>query len=68
MEDLSKSTVSKGIFYDGFKKGAAPGKAPAERSMQTVKAPKGKSDSAKGRMLYPASSPNTAQSMRKPLG
>lgn len=63
---MSMPTVSKGIFYDGFKKGANQGQTPAERSMQTVTADGGKKESALGRMIYQAKSPNTAQSLRKP--
>lgn len=65
---MAESTVSKGIFYEGFKRGAGQGTPPVERSMQTVTAPTGAKETVKGRMVYPASSPNTAQSMRKPLG
>lgn len=38
------------------------------RSPQTVKPPEGKKDSARDRILYPATRPNTTQSMRKPFG
>lgn len=38
------------------------------RSPQTVKLPAGKKDSARDRILYPATRPNTTQSMRKPFG
>lgn len=64
----TKPTESRGIFYEGFKKGAREGRSAPERSPQTVSAPAGNTESALGRMLYPASKPNTAESMRKPFG
>jgi len=64
---LADTTISKGIFYEGYKKAAGQGKSPGTRSMQTVTAADGKKESAKGRMLYPASAPNTADKMRKPF-
>lgn len=63
---MSWPTVSKGIFYPGYNKAKSEGKAPATRSMQTVSANGGKKESARSRMLYPAASPLTAESMRKP--
>lgn len=64
---VSEGTVSKGIFYEGFKKGMSEGKSAKERSMQTVVAPAGKADTVESRMVYPASNANTADKMRKPV-
>lgn len=57
-------TVSKGVFYKGFTTAQSP--MPSERSMQTVKPSKSSPQTVKGRMVYPASSPLTAEGMRKP--
>ncbi len=65
---MSWPTVCKGIFNKGLNKGKSQGKSPSERSPQTVKTPAHTAQTAEGRMLYQASKPLTARSMRVPFG
>ncbi len=64
---MSWPTVSKGIFYPGYNKGKQQGKAPGERSMQTVSPSSHNPMSKESARLNPASNPLTKESMRKPF-
>lgn len=59
-------TVSKGVFYNDFLRGAKPSSGPQERSMNTVQAPK-TSESSVLRDKK-ASNVNTWDKMTKPFG
>jgi len=62
---MSWPAQSKGIFYDGYKKGATPGRGGQERSGEH-KTATGRPLDAKGRMVYPVRNRMTAEGMRKP--
>lgn len=64
---MSWPTVSKGIFYKGFNKGKQQGRAPKERSTQTVSTSAHAPLTKESARLNPASNPLTKESMRKPF-
>ncbi len=61
-------TISAGVFYPGYKKGAAEGRSPGTRDNNKIGTPPAhRKMTVRGRILYPAGDKLTAVKMRKPL-
>lgn len=59
-------TKSKGTFYDGYGR-AGVGAAPAERDPEHKTKQRTRGETARSRMVHPATNRLTKESMRKPL-
>ena len=61
-------TVSKGIFYPGFKSGASEGQRAGERPNTKIEQPSVQPETVRGRMVHEASNKMNPNSMRLPFG